>query len=405
MPTSSELLKRLQFYSNHLFSSLIILLVFSFPYSIRISAMITVLLVISWLFTAFYKGSGKLVEGVKDKYAIVFLLLFVMSILSLLNSEDKGLFHIEKKLSLLIFPLILVNYKISENMLRTTFWYFISSCAIASVYSLVNAIFKPELFGVEMTNEAIGISHVYFGLYLSFAIVLLIYLLVTDLNHKVISFVIVLLIVFFLIVMFILSGKMSIISLFLLAFVAGVVVTVLTRRWLRGFVLLCCPLVILIAVFASSSTVRSRFSYLFNKEHHFVGDNAWSSIGVRFTAYKCAREVFAATPILGTGLGDVQHDLNRCYENYNFLTVIDTNAHNQYIQILLGSGVIGLFCFLFVLVYPVVHAIRQKNYLYVCFIFLFTLCCLTESLLERQQGVMFYGFFNMILFYNSRKST
>ena len=208
--------------NTFVFKILIVLLIISFPYNIRISAMLTVLMVISWIFTAFYEGSRKLVDGLKDKYAIVFLLLFVMSILSLLYSEEKGFFHIEKKLSLFIFPLILVNYKISEKVLRATFWFFISSCAIASGYSLVNAIFKPELFGEEMTNKAIGISHVYFGLYLSFAIVLLIYLLVTDLNHKFISFVISLLIVFFLIVMFILSGKMSIISLFLLALPADV---------------------------------------------------------------------------------------------------------------------------------------------------------------------------------------
>lgn len=387
--------------NTYVYKILIALLVISFPYHIRVSAVLTLLLATSWIFKVGYKG---LVDALKNKVVIIFILLFIISVISLSYSEDKDLYHIDKKLSLLAFSLILFRNGLSNQQLRLIFWLFILSCGIASIYSLFNVIVRqPELWRArtEITTEALDISHVYFGLYLSFAIVLLVYLLMTDSVKRIyVSIIIFLLVALFLFIMFLIGGKMAIISLFLLAIITGIIIIVRTRRRIVGWGILTSTIVIICLVFVGSDNVRSRFSNLFNKEHYYIGDNSWTNIGVRLTAFNCACEVFANSSLIGTGLGDVQHDLNNCYKENGFLTVIDTNAHNQYIQTSLGSGVIGLLCLLFVLGYPSINAFREKNYLYLCFIFLFAMCCLTESLLERQQGVMFYAFFNAILFYN-----
>jgi len=385
--------------NSRIYKALIALLVISFPYHIRISAALTLLLATSWLFKVGYKG---LVDALKNKVVIIFLLLFITSIISLSYSENKDLYHLDKKLSLLAFPLILFRNGLSQQQLRSLFWLFIISCAIASIYSLFNVIvYQPELWKspTEITTEALDISHVYFGLYLSFAIVLLIYLLVMNSPKRLyVSIVVFLFIALFLLMMFITGGKMAIISFFILAIISGIIVMMRTKRWLVGFGILIGTIVVVGLVFVGSEDVRLRFSNLFNKQHYYVGDNSWTNIGVRLTAFNCARDVFVRSPLIGTGLGDVQDDLNNCYKENGFLTVLDMNAHNQYVQTSLGSGVIGLLCLLFVFGYPSIRAFREENYLYLCFIFLFAMCCLTESMLERQQGVMFYAFFNSLLF-------
>ena len=73
------------------------------------------------------------------------------------------------------------------------------------------------------------------------------------------------------------------------------------------------------------------------------------------------------------------------YNNYN--------THNQYLETLLGTGILG-FCLLLMFLY--LHfkaAIKQKNWLYINVMLLLSLYFLTEASLSVQQGVAIFGIF------------
>jgi O-antigen ligase len=157
------------------------------------------------------------------------------------------------------------------------------------------------------------------------------------------------------------------------------------------------PSIIFFVTINSFENIKNRFTALLNPDNYEVSDNYWNSIGSRVTALKCTFEIFERSPLIGTGIGDLQNDLDVCNDASDFQTLKGMNPHNQFFQFLVGTGLTGMLYFIFLLAYLFVRTLKQKNSLYFYFICLFTLCCFTESLLERQYGIMFFSFFHSLL--------
>lgn len=102
------------------------------------------------------------------------------------------------------------------------------------------------------------------------------------------------------------------------------------------------------------------------------------------------------SPLTGQGVGDYEESLQEQYaEAEQSFYGKNYNAHNQYAESLLAVGVIGLVLLLAYLVLPLVCAVGRKDVFWrVAFftgIVMFNL--LFESMLERQMGMLFIGFF------------
>ncbi len=133
--------------------------------------------------------------------------------------------------------------------------------------------------------------------------------------------------------------------------------------------------------------------------------NTETSTGIRSILWRTSLSLSFDSPIFGYGLGSVQNLIDaRLIENgYRELTLIlRYNAHNQFLQIALISGYLGLLFFLSVLMY-IFHEIKKSQpglcvFIYIVFCFIF------ESLLERQNGIIITAlFFNLFLFLPHKK--
>ena len=67
-----------------------------------------------------------------------------------------------------------------------------------------------------------------------------------------------------------------------------------------------------------------------------------------------------------------------------------SNTHNQYLDTWLATGLLGLAALLAMMIVPICYAWRRKNFFMFCFICIFAVSILFESMLERQMGVVFY---------------
>lgn len=118
---------------------------------------------------------------------------------------------------------------------------------------------------------------------------------------------------------------------------------------------------------------------------------------VRLMIYKCGIETWLESPVFGHGVGDYQQKLLERFNANNFSGGVESqlNAHNQYIETLLSTGLIGLAVLLFWMLWPTIQAWRTSRrdvfWLIAMFTFCFMLGCLFESMLERQMGVLFIG--------------
>ena len=131
-----------------------------------------------------------------------------------------------------------------------------------------------------------------------------------------------------------------------------------------------------------------------------------TSTGIREIILKNAFELTSKCKFIGFGAGSVQNELNKkYYESKNFSFVKESyNAHNQYIQIVLTIGYIGLFFFLIAMAYLTINLHFNKNYFGVATLIYFYILFNTESYLQRQNGIFFFSLMmSLIIFSNNDK--
>ena len=158
---------------------------------------------------------------------------------------------------------------------------------------------------------------------------------------------------------------------------------------------------ILFALSLTVTDIRSRFFELF--DIHKIVDNKETSSGIRYILWNTSSDLIQESNYLGYGVGDVQTVLSHklAQEGYKVLAEDKYNAHNQYLQIGLATGVVGIGLFLFSLLYFVKKCIQRKNSEGIIFILFFLFIFLFESVLERQNGIIMYCFMTCMFIFSS----
>ena len=127
---------------------------------------------------------------------------------------------------------------------------------------------------------------------------------------------------------------------------------------------------------------------------------ATSSTSSRKIIWNTSLNLIKKNIVFGYGTGDAKDMLVNEYEQkgLNILAEKKLNAHNQYLQTMLAIGLFGGAILILMLLVPLYMSFQQKHYLYLGFLLLIIINFLTEAMLERQVGVVFYSFFNCLFF-------
>ena len=128
------------------------------------------------------------------------------------------------------------------------------------------------------------------------------------------------------------------------------------------------------------------------------GDANGSSVFQRVEYIKASFEIIKDNPVFGVGTGIVKVFADY-YENTNSKLKPEyrLRSHNQYLAIMVAFGVVGLLWFLFSMFYPLIADKRNRNYLYMVFLFIVMLSMFTDDTLETQVGATLFAFFNSFL--------
>lgn len=128
------------------------------------------------------------------------------------------------------------------------------------------------------------------------------------------------------------------------------------------------------------------------------GDANGSSVFQRVEYIKASFDIIKDNPVFGVGTGIVKVFADY-YEDTNSKLKPEyrLRSHNQYLAIMVAFGVIGLLWFLFSMFYPLIADKRNRNYLYMVFLFIVMLSMFTDDTLETQVGATLFAFFNSFL--------
>lgn len=131
--------------------------------------------------------------------------------------------------------------------------------------------------------------------------------------------------------------------------------------------------------------------------------NPTLSTSIRLGIYDCSFTIIKQQLFMGYGVGDAQKELNLCYANKSDILLMHRfNSHNQYLDVAIKTGLIGLFVFLGFLAINFRNAIKKKNKPLIMILVLYCLLFLVENVLSRQSGVIL--FFFLICFFNNQNN-
>jgi len=352
-----------------------------------------------------------------------FLIYYSILVVGLFYTTDfdNGLFTLDKKISFLILPLIMSTGKpLPENFVKLLNRSFVYSCCAVILICLVNSaysfykggasanfdfntyenfkaihpdtsLFWTHFSYIQLAHWA-GIHPGYLSMYLAFCLVILYREEYLSNAERGIHFAIGLLIVCFLAL---LTSRMAIIAFicctfyFTLKEIQGKYFKTILFTVSFSFILLCFLLLNPVARYR----VIDEPSLTTYRADRAVTN--WNSVSYRLLEWEGGWWVISNHWLTGVGTGGAKMAMDNFYAHYNSTTVgLEHNAHNQYLQTWMESGILGLFVFLLCLWAGVFRLYKDSRY--VCFILIFSLMCLTESIGERHKGIVFFMVFQAL---------
>lgn len=355
------------------------------------SSITIILLFICWLFVNPFRQKLDLLK--KNRfYFLVLTMPLVLAILGLIYTDDfqNGLRRCEILLPFLVIPLILFSTPIQKNTTRFALYCFGFGTLMASLFGVIKALYYRfndlgNYFYYERFSELVDKHTTYFSLFL---VVSILFLLNEILKSKIKWFLGLIIILFFLFVLYVTSTRISIIAL-----AAGALIMVLIQvkyriKWV-GFIF-----ALLILGFFALPNFQKRFD-LNQTEAGTVNDYDFRELH-----WKSVFETIRHNSVLfGKGTGGNRDFLYDTYKKYKLTSAyqLEYNAHNQFLEIVLDYGLIGIIVFIFMIASLIFSFYKSKSSLSISLFCVFLVYFLTESLLQRQDGVVCFVLFVTLL--------
>jgi hypothetical protein len=359
----------------------------------------------------------------KNWWAWPFFFYFLWLGFGILYSPDKanGFFTWEKKISYWALPMIAITGKTLSwdffSFLKRSFVYscflIVMICLSGSAYDYfkgtTNAIFDfnsyenflqlhPDAspvwsrFSYIQLVHHVGLHPTYFSMYLAFCLVILLSEKFQTPKDRLIHLVIGLVIGAFITL---LSSRAAILALLIAVLYLGFVRLKQLRLKAIAMMIGVSSLLILFLWINPVSRFRLLEEPLTTSYQVDVTTTNWNSVNYRLLEWTASWSIIKQHFIGGVGTGGWYSSMTDFYSHFNKTTIgLEHNAHNQYLQAWMENGLPGIIAFVLCLLVPVFYAKPAPSY--IPFLIIFSVMCLTESVGERQKGIVFFTLFQTL---------
>ncbi|AKQ45267.1 hypothetical protein TH63_05870 [Rufibacter radiotolerans] len=395
---------------------LIYLHAFSLPLQFNLKAPVFIALLLVFLYQQFL-GKGVPVKTIYKNPIFWFIsAYYLFCLLSVLWSQDlnAGLRFALLQITLPLLPLIYYR-QLTRRQVKVALHLFLLSCFLLCLYSLIvvgqsyllkfpghaQIFSEPSLWKVVdwtyisyFLPQNIGFHAPFFSLYVGVCLIIGSYYLYTFLwqaNRKRMLLYLGLCF-FFLAFQALLASRTALVATVLVISLAGVYTAMEARKY---------PIIaaVLLFTFGLGFVLYENVSYLRIKLSSKAG------VSERALVWSIAGDLIQEHPFTGVGVGDRQNALMAAYKELQFKEGLDLelNAHNQFLDTGVALGFPGMVFFFSMLFGILVYAFRQNNYLLFCMVLTMGLCCITESIFQRRDGVLLFSFVISLLLFAPKK--
>jgi O-antigen ligase len=330
---------------------------------------------------------------------IMFYLLLILGLLWTSNLES-GVFDLEVKMALFIFPFFHLFIKYTKKDIRKLIYSLIVGVLLTAsylfYYSYLNYLISDSIEEFFYINLSTKIH----PSYISYYFVVIFVTLLVDLRFKILNvfnskFIYLLLLLFLFLFNILLLSKIGVIAATVaLVFLASNWV-VFKRKYLVGLSTIFLTGMLLYFSYSKSIYFKQRVDEMYIGLFDNNSEYDDSSTGIRIQIWEQSYSLIAKSPIVGYGTGDVKDVLVQSYNEKGMTAAYNKklNAHNQFLQITISLGFIGLCIFLYSIFTSLKIGFKIKNYFLVAFLITSLLFLFPESMLENQAGTIGFGLF------------
>jgi O-antigen ligase len=394
----------------------------TFPLPYKISNIGIVSLLLFWIVNKVLSKEGfRLSFNNREEKQVFygFILLFLWGTIALVYTDDvsNGIKNIESKLSLLILPLILYDLKLQWKEMLLLIKSYVYSMGLCTVFLLLKSVGHYLSEGTLLTyhdfTAALDFHAVFYSYYTFLAILIVLALFIrkqlNTLEKRLMG-----LVLFLSFVGLFISASKNVLVVTSLFLGIGVLVRFVRKKInIKEVLIVVLILLTGIVMISQLPAVKNRVAELVqlngmeNLEKIKRGEKLeeadirkfnGTSLRITFWYVSIHKLIDDGRVLIGLSPGDrrkvmndkyFENGINPWYENYNI--------HNQFIQTLVELGIVGLLLYLLIHIGIICLALKQGNYVLLVFIIGLIIFQMTESIIERNKGIVFFTFSLLLL--------
>lgn len=329
-----------------------------------------------------------------------FILIFLLNVLSIYNTEDLGSYmdNLRVKLPYLALPIIFLNHTISQKLyFRFYSFFFWISCLFMAGVMLHYALDYTAITESIRKGQAIPtpINHTKFSILIAIALNAQIILWLQKRSERRLgaNWIQGLLMLFLFVSLHVLAVRSGIIC-FYAAFIITTLIYLVRQRSYYAIIGLGC----LVAIgpylgYTYVPSLQNKVNYtVYDLDMYRQGKGNFYSDSERIKSFVVGSEVWKQNPILGVGIGDVKAECVAIY-NQKYQKSKRLVPHNQYLYTGVAFGILGFLIFIGSYGLPLFWNRGYQDPLLLSFFIILSLFCLVERPIERSNFIALHCFF------------
>ena len=433
--------------SNKLYFYLLVCCSIGIALQLVIYKIAVIVLLFTWITGLDFKNKLRILHT--NPYAVSLIVFYMLYAISILWSENISfaLTDLLLKSPIFIIPLIVATReKISKRKLNIILFVFACSILALNFGNLINSYFNyldsHKISDFYYEKLTVNMNSAYQAMFSCFSIVIFIYLFAREkfINRWAAYFAV----AFQLILILLIASRMQIIIITLLTPVYILSYYYKKKKISLGLLYVILIFIAVKFIVETPSSLNVRYKQTVFHIKNIGADNSRSD--ARKYIWEEALGLIKDNWVIGLGIGDAKDDLLECYvrssetsrvtqindnsktvkvltkesiknkisyekqvlryakrtiktrkNRYEDFILAKYNYHSQYLQTFATIGFAGFSLLLLLLVIPFIKALKKNEYLVASFFLIIAASFLTESILERQAGVIFVAFFYSLL--------
>ena len=370
-------------------------------------------------------------KNILSREVIISFIFYLLLLIGVLHTQDlsNGIFQLEQKVSLIIFPIVFsLLPTINSEKIKHLMMLFVLSIVLSLIYCISYVVVTnisqfriSEAYFLKFLShdlvKPIGSHATYFSMF----IVLSIFILFEKISGPFYKskYVHIFLSIFLISCLFLLAARIEIISFLLILSLFLFKICYKSAKFSKYLILYSLFMSCMFYTISDIGALKYRYSQIYTFQlNDLIGSNNENGVTQRIFFWENSIEIIKRSPLYGHGTGDVNLEFDKQYsillkENPSYPDSIvkaiyifsknNYNSHNQYLQIFIMLGIIGILAFTTILIYSMIISILTRNFLHFTFLTIIIISCLTECIFDRQMGVVFFSLFNSIFILDQKK--